>query len=93
MGREIVSSTDSLKLELKELHAKREAVFEEILEHEAALPSDVGMDAPLVDREGFPRADIDVTAIRGHRQKICFGLLPLQKMQVVQPLTCQCVNY
>ena len=70
MGREIVTSTEALKRSLKDLHAAREAVFSEILQHEGALPKHIGMSAPLVDREGFPRSDVDVTAIRGHRQKI-----------------------
>ena len=31
---------------------------------------DVGMDGPLVDAEGFPRADIDVYSVRHARHSI-----------------------
>lgn len=30
----------------------------------------VGMDGPLIDREGYPRADIDVYTVRKARQRI-----------------------
>ncbi|XP_057202896.1 26S proteasome non-ATPase regulatory subunit 9-like, partial [Triplophysa rosa] len=32
---------------------------------------DVGLHAPLVDVEGFPRADVDLYAVRTARQSIC----------------------
>lgn len=70
MGREIVTSAEILKQELKRIYAEREGVFKEMMDHTEALPKTVGMDAPLVDREGFPRSDVDVAAVRGHRQKI-----------------------
>lgn len=30
----------------------------------------IGMDGPLIDSEGFPRADIDIYSVRHARQKI-----------------------
>ena len=67
--------TDTLKDELKALYTHRENIEQEIEQHTQALPPSVGLDGPLVDSEGFPRADVDVHAVRSHRQKIiskCF---------------------
>ncbi len=35
------------------------------------------MDQPLVDREGYPRADIDVYQVRTARHKIICKLYPI----------------
>ena len=62
--------TDTLKDELKALYTNRENIEKEIEQHTQALPPRVGLDGLLVDSEGFPRADVDVHAVRSHRQKI-----------------------
>ena len=78
MGREFVSIVDQLKQKLKELYAEREASEQELALLSAQLPSDPGMHGPLVDSEGFPRADIDIATIRAQRQRaISTVLLPL----------------
>lgn len=54
-----------------ELVAKRDAIDREIDALRDVLNSQkVGMDAPLVDSEGFPRNDVDVPQIRETRVKI-----------------------
>ncbi|RUP52170.1 26S proteasome non-ATPase regulatory subunit 9-like protein [Jimgerdemannia flammicorona] len=53
------------------LMAQKDAIEAEIRELEAALRTQgVGMDAPLVDRSGFPRSDVDVVVARTARNKV-----------------------
>eukprot|EP00118_Oscarella_pearsei_P000764 m.5734 g.5734 ORF g.5734 m.5734 type:complete len:203 (+) comp13982_c0_seq1:40-648(+) len=54
----LITKKESVELEIKELL--------EVLESQKG----VGMNGPLVDQEGFPRADIDVYSIRIARNKI-----------------------
>ena len=70
MGRAFVSTADQLKQTLKSIDTRREQVSEEMEQRSAFIPADVGMTGPLIDRDGFPRGDIDVTSIRTHRQRI-----------------------
>ena len=70
MGREYLTSTEQLKEQLRVLEGKRAEVEKELLLNIEALPSDPGMSGPLVDREGYPRADIDIPLVRQLRQKI-----------------------
>jgi hypothetical protein len=70
MGREFVSLVEQLKQKLKDLYAEREASEEELNMLASRLPADPGMHGPLIDSEGFPRADIDIASIRAQRQKI-----------------------
>ncbi|RYF32979.1 MAG: hypothetical protein EOO38_30495 [Cytophagaceae bacterium] len=70
MGREYLSTTDELKKQLRALQTKKSNIEKELLAFVEALPPNAGMDAPLVDREGFPRSDVDVTLVRQLRQKI-----------------------
>ncbi|TBU62250.1 hypothetical protein BD310DRAFT_945927 [Dichomitus squalens] len=53
------------------LMARKDAIEEEMEAQFSVLQSNgVNMDTPLVDPEGFPRADIDVWAVRHARVKI-----------------------
>ncbi|KAI8580341.1 hypothetical protein K450DRAFT_238060 [Umbelopsis ramanniana AG] len=55
----------------KALIAKKDSIEAEIRELQANLQTQgVGMDQPLVDRQGFPRNDIDVVAVRTARRSI-----------------------
>ncbi len=50
---------------------RKEEIEEELEGHINLLKAlGVGMDQPLVDSEGFPRADIDLYQIRETRQKV-----------------------
>ncbi|KAJ3051971.1 26S proteasome non-ATPase regulatory subunit 9 [Rhizophlyctis rosea] len=50
---------------------EKDAIEANIREFEAVLQSQkVGMDDPLVDREGFPRGDVDIYAVRHARTTI-----------------------
>ncbi len=61
----------ALKVQLKDLALKRESIEGDIaLRSERLEASGVGRTGSLVDKEGFPRADIDVAAVRGDRQRI-----------------------
>lgn len=70
MGREYVSTSDQLKEQLRAVERQRTEVEEELQSSLEALPSDPGLSGLLVDREGFPRADVDVALVRQLRQKI-----------------------
>jgi len=63
-----VSSTDRVKA----LISKKDAIEAEIKELMDVLKSqkEVGLDAPLIDSEQFPRADIDVYTVRHARHQI-----------------------
>ncbi|KAG8903895.1 putative 26S proteasome regulatory subunit [Tulasnella sp. 403] len=53
------------------LVAKKDALEKELAEQEAILrTNNSNMNTPLVDREGFPRADIDVYTVRHARVRI-----------------------
>ncbi|KAJ3358382.1 putative 26S proteasome regulatory subunit, partial [Allomyces javanicus] len=55
----------------RRLVAEKDQLDASIRELESALRSHgVSMDEPLVDAHGFPRADIDVYAVRGLRHQI-----------------------
>lgn len=70
MGREYVTNAEQLKEKIRALDKKRTESEEELSSSFKALPDDPGMHGPLVDREGFPRADVDVAVVRQLRQKI-----------------------
>lgn len=59
-------------LSAEELMAKKDSIEAEIKAHQETLElqGGVGMRGALVDAEGFPRADIDVFAVRSARNKI-----------------------
>ena len=76
MGREFLTLTEQLKEQLRLLESKRSEVENELLLNIEALPSDPGMTGPLVDREGYPRADIDIPLVRQLRQKINSKTVP-----------------
>ncbi|KAL4434406.1 hypothetical protein ABPG75_000847 [Micractinium tetrahymenae] len=66
-----MSSLDELKARLRRLEQQRSGIEGEIALRSARLEAaGVGMQAPLVDAEGFPRADVDVAAIRADRHAI-----------------------
>ena len=54
------------------LMAQRKDLEEELSAHLSTLQAegDVGMDEPLVDREGYPRADVDVHKVRIARNRV-----------------------
>ncbi|KAG2176432.1 hypothetical protein INT43_005672 [Umbelopsis isabellina] len=56
----------------KALIAKKDDIEAQIRELEATLrmQGNVGMNQPLIDREGFPRSDIDLVAVRTARHSI-----------------------
>mmetsp|Transcript_62651 Transcript_62651/g.149447 ORF Transcript_62651/g.149447 Transcript_62651/m.149447 type:complete len:217 (-) Transcript_62651:153-803(-) len=58
--------------EMKGLMVEREALESEIKTLTEFLTEDgmPGLDGPLVDKEGFPRADLDVYAIRNARNRL-----------------------
>ncbi|KAI8879204.1 hypothetical protein K501DRAFT_287483 [Backusella circina FSU 941] len=62
---------DALMESAKELMARKDRIDEELRELDEQLKiAGIGMEDSLVDRSGFPRADIDVAAIRGSRVQI-----------------------
>ncbi|CAO3660602.1 unnamed protein product [Umbelopsis ramanniana] len=73
MGLQIadMAQSSSAMENAKALMAKKDSIEAEIRELQANLRTQgVGMDQPLVDREGFPRSDIDVVAVRTARHTI-----------------------
>ncbi|RMZ55057.1 hypothetical protein APUTEX25_005683, partial [Auxenochlorella protothecoides] len=59
------------KTVLKALQSRKEELEAEIATCSYRLQnSGVGLHAPLVDAEGFPRADLDIPSIRAGRQKV-----------------------
>ncbi|KAL4428566.1 hypothetical protein ABPG77_008878 [Micractinium sp. CCAP 211/92] len=67
----MTSALADLKAQLRRLEAQRGAIEAEIAQRSARLEAaGVGMQARLVDEEGFPRADVDVAAIRADRHAI-----------------------
>lgn len=63
---------DALRGELRELNRQRESLEHEMEALSEALSADNmgGVSGPLVDREGFPRADVDVHATRTMRHRL-----------------------
>ncbi|WIA41924.1 hypothetical protein OEZ86_009237 [Tetradesmus obliquus] len=63
---------DALKAELKQLQAQRSAIEAEIKERSDCLndPGQPGMNGSLLDKEGFPRSDIDIHAVRSDRNAV-----------------------
>ncbi|KAI9285997.1 hypothetical protein BC943DRAFT_322292 [Umbelopsis sp. AD052] len=73
MGLQIADMAESSSAmeNAKALMAKKDSIEAEIRELQANLQTQgVGMDQPLVDREGYPRNDIDVVAVRTARRTI-----------------------
>ncbi len=62
----------ALKAQLKQLMAQRELLEQEIAERTARLNSSgqPGMNSSVIDAAGFPRADIDVAAVRADRSSV-----------------------
>ena len=55
----------------QKLMEQRSNIEAELEAHFSILKANnVTMDTPLVDREGFPRADVDIYAVRGARKRI-----------------------
>ncbi|RWS03279.1 26S proteasome non-ATPase regulatory subunit 9-like protein [Dinothrombium tinctorium] len=61
------SECERLRLELLDLNKKRDAIDAEI---KMWSQQNVGMDDELVDKDGFPRNDVDIYQIRTARNKI-----------------------
>lgn len=69
VGHQIVTMGEDVRREVMELMAMKDGVEAEI----KAIISDlgpVGVNGPLVDAEGFPRADIDVHGVRILRNRL-----------------------
>ena len=61
----------ALKVRLKDLALKRESIEGDIsLRLKRLEASGVGRTGSLVDKEGFPRADVDIAVVRADRQRI-----------------------
>ena len=61
----------ALKVQLKDLLLKRENIEGDIaLRVERLEASGVGRTCSLVDKEGFPRADVDIASIRTDRRRL-----------------------
>eukprot|EP00795_Rhopilema_esculentum_P016547 gene16547-7971_t len=62
---------DNSVVQLKGLIAKKEKIEEDLKDFQEVLESNnVGMKEDLVDKDGYPRADIDVYSVRTARNKI-----------------------
>ncbi|MEW5306482.1 MAG: hypothetical protein WDW38_007424 [Sanguina aurantia] len=63
------ASLSDVKVELKSLISQREDLERRIAEASARLhaPGQPGLKEPLIDKEGYPRSDIDIAAVRGDR--------------------------
>ena len=71
----LVSTNDPNKADREkvlDLHRRRTAIEAEIAEYESVLESqdNVGMHGPLLTHDGYPRADIDLVAVRTARNRI-----------------------
>jgi len=70
MGYTLPSASDAAD-EARELMARKDAIEAEIAaQGEILHANDATMQTPLVDREGFPRADMDIWAVRTARVRI-----------------------
>lgn len=66
-----MTTAADLKQQLKGLETRRSHLENEVSLARARLEATgLGMDEPLVDSEGFPKANIDIGAIRSDRQKV-----------------------
>eukprot|EP01062_Namystynia_karyoxenos_P030354 TRINITY_DN22691_c0_g1_i1.p2 TRINITY_DN22691_c0_g1~~TRINITY_DN22691_c0_g1_i1.p2 ORF type:complete len:257 (+),score=81.49 TRINITY_DN22691_c0_g1_i1:92-772(+) len=67
-------TTDALseaKKRARELGQRRNDMEQELREHLEALSlTPAGLDGPLIDAEGFPRADCDLVQVRTHRNRV-----------------------
>jgi 26S proteasome regulatory subunit N4 len=67
----ILPSADTPAERARALIAKKEGIEAEIDTHLSILKAnDCTLRSPLVDADGFPRADIDIYAVRGARVRI-----------------------
>ncbi|GFR41723.1 hypothetical protein Agub_g2474 [Astrephomene gubernaculifera] len=68
------SSVDALRQELRDLDNQRRAIEDEIalLSERLNAPGQPGIKGSLLDKEGFPRADIDVAQVRRDRNRLIF---------------------
>lgn len=65
------SPLDRYKQEAQQLMKQQDALLAQLHGLEEDLQSHgVGMDEPLIDREGYPRSDIDVAAVRQTRNQV-----------------------
>ncbi|KAI8328499.1 hypothetical protein BC941DRAFT_406517 [Chlamydoabsidia padenii] len=65
------SPLDRYKQEAQELMKQQDVLLRQLHGLEDELQTHgVGMDEPLIDQEGYPRADIDVAAIRHARNQV-----------------------
>lgn len=74
-----MASVGELKDQLKRVYEERGDVEKKIAGHLEALPD---VEGPLVDAQGFPRADLDITAVRHHRQQLTSKLQTLEACEV-----------
>ncbi|KAF6757332.1 hypothetical protein DFP72DRAFT_890887 [Ephemerocybe angulata] len=70
MGREL-PNPESPREQARKLMDQKSNIEAELEAHFTILKANnVTMDTPLVDREGFPRADVDIYAVRGARKRV-----------------------
>lgn len=71
MGR-VLPNPESAREKVRSLMQQKENIETEISTHISTLKANgiTSMSAPLIDGEGFPRADIDIYAVRGARVRI-----------------------
>ncbi|KAK4049792.1 putative 26S proteasome regulatory subunit [Microbotryomycetes sp. JL201] len=66
-----LSGSMSVQAEVRRLTALKDSIEQRIQAHVSVLQTNnADMSTPLVDREGFPRSDIDVAAVRTARYNI-----------------------
>jgi 26S proteasome non-ATPase regulatory subunit 9 len=66
-----MSTAEGIKARIKHVAEQRSAIAAEMSSCIAKLESaGVGMKDALVDNEGYPRADVDIAAIRTDRQRV-----------------------
>lgn len=66
-----MSTAEEIKARIKRVADQRSAIGDEISSCIAKLESaGVGMKDALVDNEGYPRADVDIAAIRTDRHRV-----------------------
>ncbi|KXZ50436.1 hypothetical protein GPECTOR_16g610 [Gonium pectorale] len=65
-------SADDIRRELRDLDAQRKAMEEEVsmLSEKLNAPGQPGLKGSLLDKEGFPRSDIDVAQVRRDRHRL-----------------------
>lgn len=65
------NNTEAMRAELLRLEAQRKELEGELTTWEQVLTSQgVGLTESLVDKDGFPRADLDIYQIRTARNKV-----------------------